>query len=107
MKRIVQLSFAALAALAGLAYLGDFLSLHFDVPARPEFGSFDVRKLYAVKMKNRSTNYMFEDPHPEQCVNSLFPHFGDNPCWYTERHTTVEIDIDSGSSGEGLIPDVH
>jgi hypothetical protein len=98
-KRIVLITLAAFAALGGLAYLGDDLSLRFGIPARAEFGSFDVRHFYAVKLKNKSTNYMYDDPQPEECVNALFPHFGDNPCWYTKRHTTVEIKIDAGASG--------
>jgi hypothetical protein len=99
MKRIFLITVAALAAAGALAYLADYLSLRLAIPHRDQFDSVDVRHFYAVKLKNRQTSYMFDDPQSTECVNALFPHFGDNPCWYTKRHTTVEIKIDSGPSG--------
>ncbi len=99
MKRIVRLSFASLVAVAALAYLADYLSVRLAIPKRELYDSVEVRRFFAVKLKNHSTSYMFQDPQPEECINSLFPHFGDNPCWYTKRHTTVEVDINSGPAG--------
>lgn len=86
-------------ALAALAFLADYLSLRLDVPARDRFDSVDIRHFFAVKLKNKQTSYMFDQPQPTECVNSLFPHLGDNPCWYARRHTTVEVKIDDGPFG--------
>jgi hypothetical protein len=99
MKRIMLITLASLAAIGGLAYLADYLSLRLRIPSRTQFDSVEVRRFYAVKLKNRQTSYMFDDPKPMDCVNGLFPHSGDNPCWYTRRHTTVRINIDSGPFG--------
>lgn len=99
MKRIFRITAASLAAAAALGFLADYLSVRLDIPRRDQFSSVDVRRFYAVKLKNKQTNYMFDDPRPEECVNSVFPHFGDNPCWYTRRHTTVEVKIDDGPFG--------
>lgn len=99
MKRIFLITVAALAAAGALAYLADYLSLRLGIPHRDQFDSVEVRHFYAVKLKNRQTSYMFDDPQATECVNALFPHFGDNPCWYTKRHTTVEIKIDAGPFG--------
>lgn len=87
----------ALALLAGLAYAGDYISLRFGIPShRTQFDSVAVQKMYAVKLKNGQTSYMLDQPQTVDCVNSLFSHFGDTPCWYLKRHTQIQIDMDSG-----------
>lgn len=81
-----------LAAVA--LYAGDYVALRYRIPHhRRQFGSVMVRRSYAVPMKNRKTEYMFDPPAPQECVNSLFPHFGDPPCWYLSRHTRQQITI--------------
>jgi hypothetical protein len=86
----------SLILLGVVVYLGDFLSLRYQIPKRELYGSVVVRELYAVKLKNKQTEYMFQPPAPQECVNSLFPHFGDPPCWYLERHTRQQVNVDSG-----------
>jgi hypothetical protein len=99
-KRIIRITLGSLAAIAVVAYFADYLSLRLAIPHRDQLDSVDVRHFYAVKLKNRQTNYMFDrQPRPTECVNSLFPHYGDNPCWYTKRHTTVQIKVDGGPFG--------
>jgi hypothetical protein len=97
MKRLLQTILPIVILVGILLYLGDFLSLRYRIPNREPYGSVTVRELYAVKLKNKQTEYMFEPPAPQECVNSLFPHFGDQPCWYLKRHTRQQVDIDSGS----------
>jgi hypothetical protein len=80
-----------------LVFLGDYLSLRYSIPKRDMYGSVVVRELYAVKLKNKQTEYMFQPPAPQECVNSLFPHFGDEPCWYLSRHTKQQVSVDSGA----------
>lgn len=97
MKRLLLQTILPSLILLGVAvYLGDFLSLRYQVPKRETYGSVVVREMYAVKLKNKQTEYMFQPPAPQECVNSLFPHFGDSPCWYLKRHTKQQVDIDSG-----------
>jgi hypothetical protein len=92
LRRAIKRFLVAALALAALVYGGDYLSLRFQVPDhRPQFGSVVVRRYYAVPLKNRSTEYMFDQPAPQTCVYSLFPHFGYVPCWYLERHRSQEI----------------
>ena len=97
MKRLLQTAIPIVILVGVLLYLGDFLSLRYRIPNREPYGSVTVRELYAVKLKNKQTEYMFEPPAPQECVNSLFPHFGDKPCWYLKRNTKQQIDIDSGA----------
>ncbi len=57
------------------------------------YGSYPVRKVYAVKQKNGSTSFLFDDPAPQTCVNALFPHPGAAPCWYVSGHPEKHIDM--------------
>jgi hypothetical protein len=95
-RLVLRISVAA-ALLVAAAYAVDSLALHlrfFDQQAR--LGTVRVRRYYAVRLKNRSTSYMFDEPRDETCVHSIFPHFGDPPCWYAARHTEERIDINAG-----------
>jgi hypothetical protein len=42
---------------------------------------------------------MFDKPQSMECVNALFPHYGDTPCWYMKRHTVIQENLDSGPFG--------
>jgi hypothetical protein len=83
----------ALGVFAGLVWLADTLSLYFRIPAREPFGTFQVRKMYAVTKKNGSTEYFFGDPAPETCVNALLPHQSYHPCWWVSRHTQPQVNL--------------
>jgi hypothetical protein len=99
-KRIFAIVAVAVAALSALVFTADYVSVRFGIPDhRDQFDSVEVRHFYAVKLKNRKTSYMFDKPQSMECVNSLLPHFGDTPCWYMKRHTTVQVNLDSGPFG--------
>ena len=100
MRRNLPIAVLIVVLFGWLVYLGDYLSLRYRFPNhREQFGSIQVRTYYAVPMKNRSTEYMFNPPAPRTCVNSLFPHFGDTPCWYLRRHTRQEINVGGAMPG--------
>ena len=86
----------SIVLLGAAVYGGDFLSLRLQIPRREPLGSVQVRRYYAVTLKNHKTEYMFDEARTEVCVNSLFPHDGHNPCWYVTRHKRQEIEINSG-----------
>lgn len=60
---------------------------------RSPYGSVVVRHYYAVPQKNGKTQFIFDPPSPESCVNALFPHSGMQPCWYLNRHPERRTDI--------------
>ncbi len=94
MKRALLIAAASLVACLVILYAGDYLSLRYRIPGnREQFGSVEVQRYYAVPQKNRSTEYIFDQPVTQACVNSLFPHFGDPPCWYLNRHKRQEINV--------------
>jgi hypothetical protein len=56
-------------------------------------GMITVQYFYAIQEKNGKTEYDYQPPQSETCVNSLFPHAGNMPCWYERKHTEKEIRI--------------
>jgi hypothetical protein len=90
MKRTLFIIFFVLA----LVYAGDYVSARYRIPKnRDPFGTVEVRRYYAVGLKDKKTEFMFLNPENQVCVRSLFPHFGYNPCWYVSRHRVKEIDL--------------
>jgi hypothetical protein len=94
MKRFLYRSLAILVSVVAVVYIGDYLSLRYSIPRkRTQFGTVSVREMYAIHEKNNKTEYQFTPAQDQPCVYSLFPHFGDPPCWYLQRHTQQRIDI--------------
>ena len=82
------------AVLTGIVlYAGDFVALRCR---EKQFGRVQVRRLYAVKMRNRQTAYLPEEAQEASCVNSLLPQMGFAPCWYLARHRVQTIDVNAG-----------
>jgi hypothetical protein len=86
--------FGAVLVLIALAYSGDYALLRYRIATRGNaYGSVMVHPYYAVPQKDRKTEFLFDEPRQEECVNSLFPHFADLPCWYLTRHKDRRIDM--------------
>lgn len=60
---------------------------------RNPYGSVVVSRYYAVAQKNGKTQFIFDPPAPETCVNALYPHSGMQPCWYLQRHPEQRTNI--------------
>ncbi|MFL6446892.1 MAG: hypothetical protein ACJ746_04305 [Bryobacteraceae bacterium] len=95
--RFVQRLFWVLAgfvALICLAYLTDFAVLRWRFTnKRDPFATVQIKQYFAVPRKDHKVEYMFQDPVDETCVNSLFPHGGNSPCWYLTRHREKRVDL--------------
>lgn len=85
MKRVIRIVLPVTAGLLALAYVGDYLSLRFQVPGRPQFGTVHMQPYVAVPKKDGKTEFILDDAYDQTCVHSVFPHFGDSPCWYVTR----------------------
>lgn len=92
----LKVAILIVAALCGLLYAADFVSLRAGVPPREKLGSITVHTYYAVKLKNGRTEYDKGSDQVVNCSNSLFPQLGVGPCWYIARHLNQQITIDSG-----------
>jgi hypothetical protein len=90
MKR--ALIYAALCL--SLLYLGDYILVRYRIAKNGEpFGVVKVQRYYAVRKKDRKTEFIFDQPETESCVRSLFPHFGQLPCWYANRRNVKRINL--------------
>ena len=85
---------AVLLGMAALGYFVDWAVLRYRVAASKEpFGTVTIRPIYSVPQKNHRVEYLPGDPMDQACVNALFPHNGDVPCWYLRRHKEQRIDM--------------
>jgi len=81
-----------LVGVAVLIYGGDYLALRVPIPpSRAQYDSVTVRPTYDVALKSGKSDLYFLDPQQVTCVNSLFPHFGFEPCWYLRGHTHPQV----------------
>jgi hypothetical protein len=81
-------------ALSALVYAGDYAAFAVRVKMnRRPYGAVTVQRYDAVLKKNGKTQFIFDPPQLETCVNSLFSHQGFAPCWYLSRHTQQETTI--------------
>ena len=76
---------AAGIVIAGLAvaYVGDYMTARVRGDA---IGTVKVEQYYAIPLKNGQTEYASAGNKSVACAETLFPHFGDRPCWYVRRH---------------------
>jgi len=94
MKKIAALTLTALIALSVLLYAVDYLVWRYRVATgHTPYGTVTVQFYYAIQEKNGKTEYDYQPPQPDTCVNSLLPHAGCTPCWYEKKHTEKEIKI--------------
>ncbi len=85
-------AFLAVLVLVAALYCGDAISLRYRIPGnRQPLGSVLVERDFAVTLKNHQTEFLFDQPRPQPCVHSLFPHMGDPPCWYLARHARQRV----------------
>jgi hypothetical protein len=52
-----------------------------------------MRTYYAVPQKDGKTQFLFDPPQQQDCVHSLFPHAGLQPCWYLSSHSQKRVDM--------------
>jgi hypothetical protein len=92
MGRIKRALVAVLLLIATL-YVCDYASVHYRIyEKRNPLGTVQIQRYYAVREKNRKTEFMFTDPETETCIYSLFPHLGYSPCWYLSRKKVKRVD---------------
>jgi hypothetical protein len=84
----------SLVLVFAVIYAADFGWIEYRASSGTEaFGSIQVKRYYAVKQKDGKTEYLFDNPTTETCVNSIFPHWGHIPCWCLSRHTQQRVNL--------------
>ena len=90
LKRILAIGVLGTA----FAFVVDYGILRFRMASnRTPFSTVTVHPLLAVPHKDHRVEFMPDAPQDQTCVNALFPHLGDSPCWYLIRHTRPQIDM--------------
>lgn len=94
LRRIFRATLLTILGTAVLAFGVDLAVFRIRLATnRSPYSSVTVNHYYAVPQKNGKTQFIFDPPQPETCVNALFPHSGDPPCWYLSRHPEQRTDI--------------
>ncbi len=92
--RLLQRLLVGVVLTVAVAYAADYLLLRYRMARnQTPFGSVTVRPYYAVPQKDHKTEFLFDDPRDETCVNALFPHLGNSPCWYLSRNKDKRVDM--------------
>lgn len=52
------------------------------------YSSVQVTQLLLTPLKNHRIKADAESTMDQPCTRSIFPHAGDDPCWWLRRHTT-------------------
>jgi hypothetical protein len=90
MKGLIDGVKVAAAALVAL-YVGDLVVAR--VRGDAAIGSVHVNVLYAIPEKAARMDFSAGPAQDVECVRALFPHFGDDPCWYAARQKTKRVDL--------------
>jgi hypothetical protein len=98
-KRIASRVIVAVLLLIAFVFVLDYAVLRVRM-LRPSSGvpfeSLTRNRLLAIKVKNGTYEYELDQVNPTEtvtCVHSLFPHFGDQPCWYLKPRLSQPIPI--------------
>ncbi len=94
MRHVLARVIVSIVATLAVLYVIDYAVLRYRVAGNKNpYGTVTVRPYYAVPRKDHRTEFMLDDPYDQTCVHSLFPHFGDPPCWYLTRHQQPRINM--------------
>jgi hypothetical protein len=98
-KQIAGRVVAAVLLLTAFAFVLDYIVLRFRMLHATVTAPFEYltrNRLLAIKVKNGTYQYELDQVNPTEtltCVHSLFPHFGDQPCWYLKPRLHRPIPI--------------
>jgi hypothetical protein len=92
--RVIVIGLASAVGLTALAYAIDFAVFRYRVASnRQPYGQITVSSYDAIPQKSGKTEFIFNPPQAQTCVNSLFPREGYTPCWYLQRHSEQRINM--------------
>ena len=98
-KQIAGRVVAAVLLLTAFAFVLDYIVLRvrmLHATACFPLEHLTRNRLLAIKVKNGTYQYELDQVNPTEtltCVHSLFPHFGDQPCWYLQPRLDRPIAI--------------
>jgi hypothetical protein len=92
-QSIKQLLFRVVTAMAALAVASYGADDAYSRFSGQPLGKVKVNRYLAIPQKGGKFQFVYDGTEDRTCVNSLFPHKGNQPCWYLRKHTTDRIDM--------------
>ena len=71
-----------------LLWCGDWAVWHLRVRHGMGYSSVQVTQLLLTPLKNHRMKAEEQSTADQPCVRSLFPHNGEDPCWWLRRHAS-------------------
>ncbi len=94
MKRLIFPIAGFLLLLVLITYVSDYAWLRIRMARHQDpFETLVVNIVYLIPQKGNKAEYVPQAPEMQSCVRSLFPHLGEQPCWYLRRHTTQQVNF--------------
>lgn len=90
MKRILGRTLLALIATFAALYGGDWAVWRARVAMGGGMGSVQVGVLIGTPLKDNKEEYDWAGVQPVDCSRSIFPHGGNDACWWLARQQTIE-----------------
>jgi hypothetical protein len=98
-KQIANRIVGVIVVLTACVYAGDYAVLRVrmlhQTPTWP-FEPMTRVRLLSIPMKNGTNTYEIDQVNPTEvvtCVHAIFPHSGDQPCWYLKPRLNRPIRI--------------
>ncbi len=77
-----------LAVVILLLWLGDWIVFRIHDGHGDAFETIQVQQYLDTPLKGSKEEYDYLGTEAVNCVRAIFPHSGDEPCWWLRRHTT-------------------
>jgi hypothetical protein len=87
-KRYLGDVFLCLLAAILIVWLGDWAVWHLRVWHGGGYDTVQVTQLLLTPLKNHRVKADEQSTADQPCARSIFPHGGDDPCWWLRRHAT-------------------
>ena len=90
-RSLVKGILIAVIAAVAIVYAGDYTSVRLRMmhpKSNDPFETITALRILAIDEKGNKTEFSMDPLQPQQtgtCVHSLFPHYGDPPCWYLKK----------------------
>jgi hypothetical protein len=78
-----------LLAVTLLLWLGDWTVWRVRVSRGGGYDTVQVNQILLIPLKNHKMEADAQSSADQPCARSIFPHGGDDPCWWLRRHATV------------------
>jgi hypothetical protein len=87
-KKYLGRAAVGLLVFALVLYIGDSIVLRMRLARGTAFGSVEVDQFLATPLKGEKVEYDMVGSFQQTCTHSIFPHEGQPPCWWVQRHNT-------------------